>query len=108
MLKIIQHFNQEKGECPITESEMSEDKNDFVQAHIKRYAVKLSPYGAKDAYDVFVRVAAAFAAAGRTPSAQELARTAFLIMEAAAKAGFADMDIDFRNQEDREREAARA
>lgn len=108
MLKIIQHFNDDEGKCPVYESEIPADKFDFVQERIKRYAVKLAPFGSKDAYDVFMRVAAAFVAAGRALSAQELARSAFLVMEAAAKAGFADMDIDLRNQEDRKAEAARA
>lgn len=106
MLKVIDHFKKNEGKCPVNESELSADKFDFVQAHIKRYAVKLSPFGSKDAYDVFMRVAAAFVVAGRAPSAEELARSAFIVMEAAAKAGFADMDIDFRNQEDKDAEAA--
>ena len=105
MLKTIQHYRHDRGECPVQESELSADNFDFVHAHINRYVVKPSPFGSKDAYDVFVRVAAAFLAYGRTPSTKELARSAFLVMEAAAHAGFADMEIDFRNQEDKDLEA---
>ena len=105
MLKVIDHFKQSEGKCPVNESELSADKFDFVQAHIKRYAVKLSTFGSKDAHDVFVRVAAAFLAADRALSTEELARSAFLVMEAAAQAGFADLEIDFRTQADKDNEA---
>ena len=104
MLKINQHFDPSKRKCPVTENETS---GDFVGANVKSYTVHLAK---KEMHDIFVQVAAAAYASGRRIDPAELGKMAFVVAEAAAVAGFSDMQIDFRTEEDlrREREAAGA
>ena len=98
MLRIIQHFDSGKRKCPITENKPA---GDFVGANVESYSVgpRLG-----ELHDIFVQVAAAAYSSGRKLDPAELARTTFIVAEAAATAGFSEMFVDFRTEEDRKRE----
>ena len=102
MLKTTRHFDPCKRKCPVTENETT---GDFAGANVESYRIK---QGQGEMHDIFVRVAAAAYASGRCMDPAELARATFIVAEAAATAGFSDMSIDFRTEDDlrREREAA--
>ena len=102
MLNVTQHYSEDSRRCPINEVEYTGEKFPISVSNVKRYAVK-DPEK-RELYDLFIKLAVATCANGGKVDAVELGRRAVLVAQEAAKAGFADMVVDFRTEEDRKRE----
>ncbi len=103
MLNITQHYNEDSRRCPINEVEYTGEKFPISASNVKRFGVKVEP-GRRELYDIFIKLAVATYANGGKVDAVSLGRLAILVAQEAAKAGFADMVVDFRTEEGRKRE----
>lgn len=103
MLNVTQHYSETYRRCPINEVEHTGEKFPISASNVKRFGVKVEP-GRRELYDIFIKLAVATCANGGKVDAVSLGRLAILVAQEAAKAGFADMAVDFRTEEDRKRE----
>ena len=101
MLNVTQHYSEDFRRCPITEVEYTGEKIPLSASNVKRYDVKPER---RELHDIFIKLAAAKCATGEKVDAVSLGRLAILVAQEAAKAGLADMVVDFRTEEDRKRE----